>query len=74
MGDNEDGSGRREREAGAGDGRSGGTRNSWLALLEVLRAKFTGFRIHKPVQEQVGKNVLGSDPVIHKGAKSSDEH
>ena len=31
-----------------------------------------GFRTYKPVQEHVGKNVPGSDPVIHKGLKSSD--
>ena len=54
-----------------GDNGDGSGRQGQVAA--ELEAK-DRFRIYKPVQEHVGKNVLGSDPVMHKSLKSSDEH
>ena len=49
---------------------------AWLAPLEVLRAKFTRLDSTNHCRKTVtlGKNALGSDPVIPKSMKSGNEH
>ena len=75
IGDDGDGGAGRGYQWGprGGGGRAGGTKKAWLALLEILRAKFRGLESTNQCRN-VGKNALSSDPVIPESLKSSDEH